>query len=63
MESIWKELKAKLEVVKILEGWRRTYKRKTGYSLHNNIKSNCIFCTISGNQLMEIDGLILGLTT
>jgi hypothetical protein len=62
MESIWKELKAKLEVVKILEKREEPIKEKPNI-LCITISNLIAYSVHSGNQLMEVDGLILGSTT
>jgi hypothetical protein len=62
MESIWKELKAKLEVVKILEKREESIKEKPNI-LCITISNLIAYSVYSGNQLMEVDGLILGSTT
>jgi len=62
MKSIKKELEAKLEVVKILKYGEESIKGKP--DILCIIISNLIAYSVdSGNQLMEVDGLILGLTT
>ncbi|MCC6063782.1 MAG: hypothetical protein LM570_04545 [Thermocrinis sp.] len=62
MKSIKKELEAKLEVVKILKDGEESIKGKPDI-LCITISNLIAYSVHSGNQLMEVDGLILGLTT
>jgi hypothetical protein len=62
MKSIKKELEAKLEVVKILKYGEESIKGKSDI-LCMTISNLIAYSVHSGNQLMEVDGLILGLTT
>jgi hypothetical protein len=62
MESIEKELEAKLKVVEILNDGEESIKGKPDI-LCITISNLITYSVHSGNQLMEVDGLILGLTT
>ncbi len=62
MESILKELKAKLEVVKILKDGEELIKGKP-YILCITISDLIAYFKRSGKPCIEIDGLIFGLTT
>jgi anion-transporting ArsA/GET3 family ATPase len=62
MKSIKKELEAKLEVVKILKYREKSIKGKPDI-LCITISNLIAYSVHSGNKLMEVDGLILGLTT
>jgi protein-arginine kinase activator protein McsA len=62
MESIEKELEAKLKVVEILNDGEESIKGKPDI-LCITISNLIAYSVHSGNQLMEVDGLILGLTT
>jgi hypothetical protein len=62
MTSIRTELYAKLKVVKILKDGEESIKGKPDI-LCMTISNLIAYSVNSGNQLMEVDGLILGLTT
>jgi hypothetical protein len=62
MESIAKELKAKSEVIKKLKEGEESIKGIPDI-LCITISNLIAYSVQSGNQLMEVDGLILGLTT
>jgi hypothetical protein len=62
MKGIKKELEAKLEVVKILKYGEESVKGKPDI-LCITISNLIAYSVHSGKQLMEVDGLILGLTT
>jgi hypothetical protein len=62
MRSIKKELEAKLEVVKMLKYGEKSIRGKPD-TLCITISNLIAYSVHSGNKLMEVDGLILGLTT
>jgi hypothetical protein len=62
MKSIKKELEAKLEVIEKLKEGEESIKGKPDI-LCMTISNLIAYSVHSGNKLMEVDGLILGLTT